>query len=196
MTGSIAGVVQDSQGGLVAGANVMARETGTGARTATSSSGEGFYRLANLIPGEYLIEVTAPGFRTASLPVGRVGAGEAVRLDAALQLGEVTESVTVEAAATQVTTDEAQLRRTIREIPLLPLLSGSAGRNPLALLAITPGVSTYIATSQPGNFSVNGQRVYANNFVLDGGNASLQVTGPRKPRWRGSRRTPWRSCAW
>lgn len=177
VTGTITGWIKDPQGAAVMGAQILAKNVDTGVEASTTTQDEGFYRLSNLVPGEYVIEIVALGFRKTILTAERVSVGEALRLDANVEIGPVSEAITVEAAATTVDTDNGQLGTTVRDIPKLPLLSGAGGRNPLALAAIIPGVGVNIGTGQPGNFSVNGQRFYSNNFFFDGGDANNQVVG-------------------
>ena len=97
-------------------------------------------------------------------------------LDVAVEVGAVTESVTADAASPQVNAEDAQLGRSITDIPSLPLLSTNGGRNALSLVGIQPGVTTNGGAQSPGAavgpFEVNGQRSQANNFVLDGADAN------------------------
>jgi hypothetical protein len=176
VTGTIAGVVTDPHGAAVPGARVAGRNTATNAQALQTTDENGFYRLANLNPGEYVVEVETAGFRKASLSPQRLSAAVSLRLDVVLELGQVTESVTVEASAAEINTEDAQLGKTMRDISELPLLSGDSGRNVLSLAGTQPGV----VPSAPGasGISVSGQRTGSNNFILDGGdsNETLQAS--------------------
>src|SRR5689334_6885258 len=96
--GSISGTVADSQGAIVPGATVKATNNGTGAALTTTSDSSGSFHF-NLIPvGDYKVEITAPGFRTAVQNNIVVAAGRDSSLGSiALTVGEVTTPVEVSA---------------------------------------------------------------------------------------------------
>lgn len=168
-TGTITGVVKDPNGAVVANGKVLAHNVGTGADTPGLTSDTGSYLFSNLVPGEYTISVEAAGFRKAVLTPQRLSVGDVLREDVTLEIGQVTETVTVDAKATQVNTVDAQLGKAITEIPNLPILSGAGGRNALALALTLPGVQN---AGQVNPLSVNGQRGQANNYLLDGGDSN------------------------
>src|ERR1039457_453745 len=95
VSGTIAGVVTDPKGAVVPGARVAARNAATNARSVQTTGEDGFYRLTNLVPGEYVVVVEREGFRKASLSPQQLGAADALRLDVTLEIGQVTDSVTV-----------------------------------------------------------------------------------------------------
>ncbi len=166
VTGVIGGLVTDPNGASVPSARVTARNTATNAQTSVWIDETGFSRLANLPPAEYTVEVEASGFRKAAHPPPvRLSSVDALRLE----VGPVTESVTVEAAASEVNTEDAQLGKTVRDIPELPLLSGDAGRNVLSLTRTQPGVTA--------NGNVNGHRGRSNNYILDGADSNDHLGG-------------------
>ena len=82
MTGTLTGIARDPQNAAVPAAKVVARNLDTGAKTSAETDAEGWFRLLNLPPGDYSIEITAPGFRTMTIATGRLGAAEVVRVDA------------------------------------------------------------------------------------------------------------------
>ncbi len=170
LTGTIAGVVTDPNGGLVSGAKVTAKNVATNAANTIDTDQNGFYRITNLAPGNYTVSVEATGFRKSEMPPQLLTVASALRADVVLELGAVTETVTVESTASQVNTEDAQMGRSLVDIPSLPNISGAGGRNPLNLMALQPGiVSTSGGPSTTvGTFSVNGQRAQSNNFLLDG----------------------------
>jgi hypothetical protein len=126
----------------------------------------------------YSIAVEAPGFAKTTLSEQRLIVASNLRLDVTLQVGAVTESITVDTAAAQINIEDAQLGRSLTDIPSLPLLSTNGGRNALSLVGLQPGVTltpgTAAQTPGPavGDFEVNGQRSQANNFILDGADAN------------------------
>jgi hypothetical protein len=174
-TGIITGNVSDGSGAAIVGAKVTATNTGTGAKSGATTNDTGSYRFVEMPPGMYTITVEANGFRKTVLTVQRLVVASTLRMDAALEVGEVTTSVTVESVAAPVNTDDAQLGQTMTQIDDLPILSGNGGRNALNLLGLQPGVSMTTAGSSAaavGPFAVNGQRSQANNFMLDGADSN------------------------
>ncbi len=176
VTGTISGIVKDPNGAVVPGARIVVRNAGTNKEFPSVSDGSGYYRFPNLVSGSYVVEVEAKGFRKATTSPQRLSTGDALRVDVTLEIGQVNETVVVEETATQVNTEDAQMGKALRDIPQLPILSGAGGRNPLALAVTQTGVTSYNPTAnQPGSFSVNGQRVQSNNYLLDGGDSNDQA---------------------
>src|SRR5205823_3208951 len=135
----IQGTVTDQSGAVVSGATITVTSVETNREFKTTTSGEGFYRIAGLAPGLYNVSAEAPRFQKFSaerVPV----AAEAVRgLDITLNPGIVSETVTVSGEAiTEVQTENANLSDTITsgEVQRLP----EFGRDPYNLLRLTPGV--------------------------------------------------------
>jgi len=175
-TGIITGNVTDQSGATVVGAQVTATNTGTSVSTSTITNELGAYRFPDLPTGMYSVTVEAKGFRKTTLSAQRLVVATTLRMDASLEVGEVTTSVTVESTVALVQTDDAQLGQTMTQVDELPILSGNGGRNALNLLALQPGVvytnPNNSASSSVGPFSMNGQRTQANNFMLDGADAN------------------------
>jgi hypothetical protein len=169
ITGSINGVIKDPNGAVIPGAKVIARNAGTNATATVTTDAAGGYKIINLVSGSYIVEVEAQGFRKTTTIPQRLSTGDVLRLDLTLELGQVTETVTVEETATKVNTEDAQMGRVLQDVHQLPILSGAAGRNPLSLAALQPGV---VFAGQVGPMSVNGQRAQANNYMLDGGDSN------------------------
>src|SRR5262249_54552384 len=122
-------------------------------------------------PSEYEINVEAAGFRKANVPGLELNASQQLRQVVGLEVGAVTESVTVEANPVQVNTSEATIARTVNisAINTLP----SLGRSPLAFVNLAPGIST---NSGDTSFAyVNGLRQGSNNTRLDGIDANDAV---------------------
>src|SRR6202050_3674565 len=140
-TGIITGNVSDASGAAIVGAKVTATNTGTGAKSAATTNETGSYRFVEMPPGIYTISVEANGVRKTVLTVQRLVVASTLRMDASLEVGEVTTSVTVESVAAPVNTDDAQLGQTMTQIDDLPILSGNGGRNALNLLGLQQGVS-------------------------------------------------------
>jgi len=170
-TGTVTGTVTDATGGVVANASVNVTNAGTGAVSKTTTNASGLYSVVQLPPGMYTVTVEASGFRKTTLSAQRLVVASTLHMDVSLEVGQVTESVTVDAATQQINTDDAQLGQSLTNIPDLPILSGNGGRNMLGLVGLQPGVAMTqadAAGSSVGPFSVNGQRTQSNNFMLDG----------------------------
>src|SRR5437867_1391359 len=163
ITGDITGTVNDSTGGALTGADVTALCVATGlSRSATTDSAGGF-RLAELPVCVYTVTATLSGFKTASRSV-QVAVNNMTKADFRMQVGNQSESVTVE-ATTPVIEFSDKLnsyvdRERIAEMPL-------NGRDFQALLSTVPGVQR----SPGGGFlsiNLSGQRDTSNNFMIDG----------------------------
>ena len=183
ITGSISGVITDSSGAVVSGAQIVARNTQTGASSSVISDARGFYVVTALPVGDYTLQITLPGFKTYQRTKIRIDANSAVRADATLEVGTITEKVEVSSDAVHVETQTTQMGEVIgsKSMTAIPL----NGRAYTDLLALQPGVSPYTATDtgttgindrpvdggvNSGNQSVNGQREAANGFMVNGTN--------------------------
>jgi outer membrane receptor protein involved in Fe transport len=182
--GTLRGTVTDPNGGVVAGANVTAVNQNTGARSQTTTSGEGIYVLPELPPGQYTVTVEpTAGFSKKAVKDVTVSLGQSTDLPVALAVGSPTEIVTVTSSGEElISRDQSQVSTTIetRKIEDLPSNAAGAGLDTLALLA--PGViannSGGVNTNGTG-LSVNGNRARSNNFQIDGAdNNDLSVSGP------------------
>jgi hypothetical protein len=181
---SIGGRVTDPSGAVVAGAQVMARQTATNFVIRAMTDRNGRFRFAYLKTGPYEVTVHEPGFddvrQTLSLTPGA-----AFELPIALMLSGVSASVNVSAETAVVETARSQIAGTVpqAEIRGLPL----NGRNFLDLALLVPGVSpTNVASTQlfpetsavPGvSLSIASQRNLSNSFVVDGLSANDDAAG-------------------
>lgn len=179
--GSLTGNVTDSTGAVVSGARVEALNTGTNVSKVTTTNDSGVYQFSDLLPGVYKVIISAQGFKTLLQEVGAIEANTVRRLDANLQPGEVSETITVsDAAEAPLQTDrgDVSVNQTTRQINNLPL-AGSSGRNYQSLMQIVPGAtlageqnSAAGNPQRPISFNVNGVSRLQNNTKLDG--ASIQ----------------------
>jgi hypothetical protein len=112
------------------------RDTNTVTRAVATATGE--YNLANLAPGAYRLEVTATGFKRYLQQNIMLSAGNTVRVDAQLQLGQVSESIEVTAAAATIQTENAKVTTLVENklVDELPLVVGGAMRSPFNLVAV------------------------------------------------------------
>ncbi len=169
--GSIVGTVSDASGGVVPGATVTLVNNGTGEKRTAGTGTDGAYRFVNLVPGTYRVEVEQAGFKRYARDQIQVNVEAAVRVDIALQVGEVTQSVEVTSAAPLLQTENASLSQVVaaRSVEELPL----NGRNVLNLVALVPGV-----VPQGGSEgSLTGKNLFAaGNYQIGGGTANQSAT--------------------
>jgi hypothetical protein len=159
----ITGEVRDGQGGVIASARVSGIETRTGLSSVTTTGAAGTYTLTNLRPGLYSVTIEADGFKRLVRDGVRLSTGERVRIDVALEVGEISESISVTEDAPLLRTDAATLGHVIqnRAIVGLPL----NGRSFVSLVALAPGVALPPGSAFP---RVNGGRPRVNEYLFDG----------------------------
>jgi hypothetical protein len=182
ITGSISGVVTDQNGGVIVGAKVSAIETQTGVRSEITTDSKGFYNFPALAVGKYDVEVQASGFKVYRQSGLVIDVNSALRVDVSLQVGEVSEKVTVLSEAVHVETESTQNGQVIDGAKILAIPLN--GRSYTDLLSSQPGVVPSAYTNQApdtndrapsgdlhqGNVSVNGQRESSNGFMVNGAN--------------------------
>jgi hypothetical protein len=171
-TASIAGTVQDATGAFIPGASVTAVNTGTSARIAGNTDQQGNYTLLSLPPGRYVLEVEAVGFKKLVRSGIVLQVQQQARLDVTLELGALTESISVTAAAPLLESTTSALGKVVenRRINDLPLNS----RNVYSLLFLTPGTSGSVGNNYNNvSFTINGS---GNRDILIDGVTSTQPT--------------------
>ena len=169
-TGLIVGTVQDSTQAAIPGAQVEAVNDLTGLEWETGSDEAGRFNFARMPVGNYHVEVTHEGFSQFLSESFRLDADQSRQVTVVLEVGQVTESITVTGAVTEVETVGGTLKEIVdeRRITELPL----NGRNPVQLILIVPGVVLGPGSSslnQNVGLAVNGARAVSNNYMLDGG---------------------------
>src|SRR6266404_7739616 len=172
--GSILGTVTDPQGKAVAGAKVTVTSTTKGTTDETTTNESGNYTVTHLIPDTYKIRIEAPGFKATDIPSVQVSADTGARVDATLQVGEVTQSVEVTSEIPQLKTDRADVAISFNEkyVEDLPILN----RNFTNFELLSPGTQklvgwSHAATENPQGAQqifVNGQHFSGTAFELDG----------------------------
>ncbi len=183
--GTITGTITDPAGAVIATAAVEARNTETNARYPVASSVTGNYTLAELPAGTYELDVTAPGFKKFIRPGLIVQPAQTIRVDASLEVGSATESVTVDAEAPLLKTESGELSQVVRtetmdSLPLLQLGSDQSGvRNPYATVALLPGalwqnLTTSVATGL--TVRINGAPPGTETLLVDGMDGTNLVT--------------------
>ena len=136
--GNITGIVTDPTGASVAGAQLTLVQRDTNTLTKAVSTGTGEYNLASLQPGAYKIEITASGFKRFVQQNLMVSGGGTVRVDATLQLGQVSDSIEITAAAATIQTENAKVTTLVenRLVDELPLVVAGSMRSPFNLVAV------------------------------------------------------------
>jgi Carboxypeptidase regulatory-like domain/TonB dependent receptor len=175
--GTLTGNVTDQSGAVVRGAKVEAVNTGTGSSTSVTTDERGAYLFNNLQAGVYKVTITASSFKSRVQDNVGVDANTVRRVDAQLEVGDVSATVEVSSTPETLQTDRADVNTQLqaKEIDNLPITS-SAGRNFQALYKIVPGFSavTEGVSSDGGNpqrsmtGNVNGNSFQANLTRIDG----------------------------
>ena len=162
----IEGTIQDSSGAVIPGAKLSIVNVRTDVRLDAEADAAGFFFFPALTPGFYTLTAEASGFRKATITNIEVTVGVTLRQDVKLEVGTVSENVTVEAATVRVQTGEATIQRaiTLRDIDTLPQL----GRGPISLATFQPGVQLGTSPNDPSFARINGMRQGSNNNTLDG----------------------------
>jgi len=163
--GAVSGVLTDQSGDAVPGAVVTAMDVET-AQTRTVVTGvDGGFMIPSLTPGTYRIRVALSGFKTLIRDDVRLATGETVRLDLRLEIGNLSEAVTVRADAPLLRDATGGLGHVIdhRKVVDLPL----NGRSFIALAALAPGVAVPPPPAAPLP-RINGGRPRTNEYLFDG----------------------------
>ncbi|MGH9666159.1 MAG: carboxypeptidase regulatory-like domain-containing protein, partial [Bryobacteraceae bacterium] len=174
VSAGITGHVTDPSGASVVNASVTAKDLDRGTEWPTKTNQDGIYAFPRIPVGRYQLRVESSGFKTYVNPDIQLELNQRARADVQLEVGALSESVSVTSDTTVLQTDTTQVGSVIssRTIVNTPLIS----RNPIALTLLAPGVTT----PDPATFNngvrgggggrpyVNGNREQANNFLLDG----------------------------
>lgn len=162
--GSIRGTVQDATGAVIPAAKVIATNVGTGVQTATVSTEAGNYNVPNLPPGTYTVSVEKEGFRKLLRENVIVALAAIVGLDLTLDVGAVSDSVTVAALAPQLKSESSEVSVNVspKSFSDLPLNAGG-GRAPGNFLFLSPGTS-----GNTFDAHVNGSQTLSKDMQIDG----------------------------
>jgi hypothetical protein len=192
---SLSGSISDPSGAIVQNAQVLVTNTATGVAKTTRTNSAGLYVVLDLIPGDYELSVTAPGFQERRISDIKLVVGQRAALDISLALGATNEQVDVSSAPPLLQAEEASVGTVVRsqEVLNLPL----NGRFFSQLLELSPGAtpsirSAQFASSDPNlsgkerngmpAFDVNGQSGAFTYFRIDGiDNTERQFGGANIP---------------
>jgi hypothetical protein len=176
--GTISGTVKDTSGRVIANVRVSVKNIATSVNREVTTNEEGFYSAPNLLPGTYVVTLSAAGFRTEVQQGITLTVGASMSLDQTLSVGSVTEKIMVqsEVPAVQLASSDISAvvnATTVRELPL-------NGRSWTDLAQLQPGVSAihtqpdFSAGTDRGNrgfgqqLTISGARPQQNNYRLDG----------------------------
>jgi hypothetical protein len=181
--GSIVGTLTDATGAVVPNATVTVTNTSTGLARGATTDQAGYYSIPNLQEGVYELAVAASGFKPYTQKDINVSVNRVTRVDAKIEVGALTEEVSVQASSVALQTTRADVNTTLdtKAMENLPL---SGYRNYQSLINLVPGATPArfqnAVTDTPGRSlttNVNGQERGANNTRLDG-SADILVTMP------------------
>src|SRR2546425_12195526 len=165
-TSRITGTVGDASGALVPGAWVPATNEATGVTYTQMTTEAGLYGFPSLPVGPYTITVALPGFKTANKTGNILEVNTPLVINISLEVGGISETVSIAAETEILQTTNAAIgnvveRKAIVDLPL-------NGRNPLALIALEPGVVQRSAGAAGSGIHVNGARDRSVNVTVDG----------------------------
>ena len=189
---TLTGQVQDAAGAAVPNATVTARNLSTNQTTTATTSEDGNYTLAFLIPGDYSVTVEAQGFKKVVNEKMTLHVSEKITFDVTLEVGQVEDAVTVTAEDPLLEAGTASRGLVVENMRVneLPL---NLGRNPIMLAVLSPGV-TFNGNPQAVRpfdngdnvqFSINGGLNRHNEFLLDGA-PNNAITDPEQNNLRSS----------
>ena len=181
-TATISGLVTDETGAVVPGAEVKLQSVDRGTVQSTITNNTGIYVFANVQPGQYQIRVQKAAFKQVDFLGLIINVQDHIEQNFRLQIGSVSESVTVNANDIHLNTTDAAVSTVVDQtyIKNMPL----NGRSFQDLILLTPGTMTPTpqpgfgpsAVGQTGEFSVNGQRTESNYYTVDGVSANVGAT--------------------
>ena len=166
VSGTIQGSVNDASGAAVPNAQITIANQDTGASRETMSTGDGVYSVPSLLPGKYSVSATAQGFSPAEVKDIVVNVGSDTRVDLKLQVGQMTQLVTVTEAVPMVETTSSEVSEVmtgdvIKDIPL-------NARDVQQLAVIQPGVQFMNSDFGGRAMTVIGDRPSNNRFLQEG----------------------------
>jgi hypothetical protein len=171
-TGTITGSVTDPTGASVTGTKVTITNVGTNAKVEATTNGEGNYTAPLLPPGAYKVNVSAAGFKAFEQAGIVLQVQQQARVNIVLQVGALTESVTIRSDAALVEATTSSIGKVVdnKRIMELPLNT----RNVYSLVNLTPGVTGGIGNAHNGvSYSVNGARGGTFDVLVDGSSAAF-----------------------
>lgn len=176
-TGAIAGRVSDTEGGVLPGVTVTARNVDTGFTRIAITEGDGQYRLAGLPIGPYELRTELAGFQAAVVSDITITIGLELQQNLRLTLGSIQETITVTGQAPAIETTQAAVTALVtkEQISMLPL----EGRSANAFVLLLPGTNMDASTTRRVNVNVGagGLTNFATNYLVDGLHNMMSKSG-------------------
>lgn len=171
-TATVQGTLEDASGARIEHGIIRLVNTATGAENIMHTGDYGYFLLAGLFPGTYLMEVERDGFAPFRFTGITLNVGDTKAFRIRMKIGTALDSVLIDASGSTVSREDASVstivgRQFVTRIPL-------NGRSFQDLIAMTPGTVGQTPQSQTsGDFSVNGQRPDTNVYLVDGVSANI-----------------------
>jgi hypothetical protein len=171
--GTITGVVRDTSQSVIPNVAVAATNVATGLEAKAVTSGTGDYAIPNLPIGEYDISISQAGFKGWKRPNIPLSAGEVVRVDATLEVGQANESVVVTAQAPALRTESTEVSATIdrhlsEQLPIPMAGVGGGMRNAFNLMMMLPEVKSNDGQTAGDDFQIGGGQRMTWSVAVDG----------------------------
>jgi hypothetical protein len=168
--GSIVGTVSDGQGGVLPGVTVVVTQEGTGFAMSDVTNGKGQYTFPNLKIGKYLITAELTGFKKAVRAGVQLHVGDRIQADFKLDVGAMTEEVTVSGEAPLLNTQTGDMGHVVdqKQLTDLPLLGRRYAELALLQTGVVPGGRQLAGLGEDTSFNANGNYGTWNNYTLDG----------------------------
>ncbi len=173
--GSILGTVADPNGALMPGAEVTLTNQETNITRQATANAAGLYEFPDLVPGTYRLQVRREGFKTFLKADIQLGARQIVRVDAVMELGAITETVTVTSTPGLIDTETASLSGTVAGGEIHFLSPTTDSQRPWTLMRLNPLVQN---TNSGTRFTMGGAYYNQAEFQIDGISAPLGAGGP------------------
>ena len=166
-TATVVGTAKDRSGAVVSQAKVTLTNSETGISAVTETDASGSFEFFNVRIGRYLVTMEKAGFSMALADNVTVSIGARQRVDMMLDVGAVTETVTVAGGSATLETDTSERGQLIRagNIRALPVINREYSSLALLATGVRPSA---LSSSREGSFNVNGLRSTFNNFLIDG----------------------------
>ena len=164
--GALLGTVKDATGAVVSGASVKITNIGEGTSRTGKSSDKGDYEFQNVKPGNYSISVSSSGFKASTMTGVVLEARQTMRVDALLQVGDISQQVEVSSTAGVIATDSPVIASTLSVDKILNLPANVRGNStsPYGLITTLPGVQA----DNGGGYSIQGGLPAQSESSVDG----------------------------
>jgi Carboxypeptidase regulatory-like domain len=171
--GTIRGTVTDASGSIMPGVTVKAINVNTGIETSTVTTEAGLYSIPQLKPGNYRVEIERPGFKKLNRENIRVDVSGTVGLDLRMEVGEVTQEVSVTAAAPQLKSETSEVSTAINPKTFTDLpLPVAGGRSSESFIFLAPGT-----TGNTFDAHINGSQTLSKELQIEGLSMTIAEVG-------------------